>query len=216
MDIANLLESDGPRQLQGSRVGTKCSTVQPVKTPLPKVFKNSVSQLRSQARPAKLLVDCNVLRPGHASPELSSKIYQDQRGLSKIDEVESGDLVAVQRNHAQLPCGDFLLQLTSQPFGDIFDVRNHAHVLNRENLKREIVRVGVLRQPGFIEIDAVKAVDLSKINRTKEIGYALLDCDLPSIIFQIALNFVGQAAQPGRRNSGAMIFYRNSRQNVGL
>ena len=216
MDIANLLESDGPRQLQGSRVGTKCSTVQPVKTPLPKLFKNSVSQLRSQARPAKLFVDCDVLRPGHASPELSSKIYQDQRGLSKIDEVESGDLVAVQRNHAQLPCGDFLLQLTSQPFGDIFDVRDHAHVLNRENLKREIVRVGVLRQLGFIEIDPVKTVGLFKVNRAKEIGYALLNRDSPSIIFQIALNFVGQATQPGRRNSGVIGFDGNSRQNVDL
>jgi hypothetical protein len=88
--------------------------------------------------------------------------------------------------------------------------------LNGENLKREIVRVGVLRQLGFIEIDPVKAVDLLKINRTKEIGYALLDCDLPSIIFQIALNFVGQAAQPGRRDSRAMVFYGNSRQNIGL
>src|SRR5260370_3312543 len=131
MDIANLLESDGPRQFQGSLVGRKCSTVQPVKTPLPKLFKNSVSQLRSQARPAKLFVDCNVLRPGDASPELSLKIYQDQRGLSKIDEVESGDLVAVQGNQAQLPCGDFLLQLTLQPLGAIFDVRDHVHFFNR-------------------------------------------------------------------------------------
>ena len=216
MDVANLLESDGPRQFQGSRVGTKCSTVQPAKTPLPKLFKNSVSQLRSQARLAKLFLNRNVFRPGDASPELSLKIYQDQRGSSKIDEVESGDLVAVQCNHAQLPGRDFLFYLTSQPFGDIFDVRDHAHVLNGENLKREIVRVGVLRQFRFIEIDPVNAVDLLKINRTKEVGYALLDRDLPSIIFQIALNFVRQAAQPGRRNSGAMIFYRNSRQNVGL
>src|SRR5882724_7205074 len=108
MNIANLLESDGPRQLQRSRVGTKCSTVQPVKTPFPKLFKNSVSKLRSQARSTKLFLNCNVFRPGHASPELSLKIYEDQRGLPKIDEVEAGDLVAVQRNHAQLPCRDFL------------------------------------------------------------------------------------------------------------
>src|SRR5690242_21567390 len=113
MNIADFRKPDGSGKTQGSDVGRKSPSIQLAVTALAKFFKYSEAKLRPESRPAELLLDRDMFRPGHSRPQLFLEVYEQQGGLAQIDQVESGDCVAIQGHQAKLSGRNFALQLSA-------------------------------------------------------------------------------------------------------
>src|SRR5579864_3752913 len=78
-----------------------------------------------------------------------------------------------------------------------------------------MVGVGGFRELDGIKIDAVNAVGLAVVNGSSQISQAFSKGGLPSVIFQVAQNFVEQAAQARQGNAGALNVDGNTGHYVG-
>ncbi len=206
VDIGDFGEPNGPGQAQRSNVALKRATIQLADPNLFEFMKYPEPKLGTQPCFAKLFHHCDMLGPGQTGAKFLRKIHEKQCRVFKINQVESGDPVSVQRHQAQLPFRNRFRQMATQPLRDILNLRNHVHILSVQDLESEFVLGDPLFRHGGIEVDPVDAVNLPEIYGPGQIGQGLLNGDSQSIILIVAMNLVHKASQPRCGNSIAEIF----------